>query len=144
MGGLAGLAFGALYGVKWFGSGIRSFALVQLFIAIYSFTIPILLMLVNKSWMHPVFLHAIILLLTFLIAAFIGILFSTGSVILRTKLANRASDLYSYDLYGSALGSLLVSVLLIPTIGFSGTALVAGGLNLAALSLVWINRKSYL
>ena len=138
---MAGLAFGALYGAKWFRKGINSFLVIQVLILVYACAIPFLLMAVNKTGIPPALLHTIMLVLTFLIAALIGMLFSMGSVILKTKIARRASDLYSYDLYGSALGSLLVSVLLIPILGFMGTALVVAGITFIAMLLVLIKGK---
>ena len=141
---MAGLAFGALYGVKWFRKEIKSFLVIQFLILASACIIPFLFMTVHQTGIPPILLHTIMLVLTFLIASLIGMLFSMGSVILRTQIAKRASDLYSYDLYGSALGSLLVTVLLIPMIGFIGTALTVAGVNFIAMLLVFINRRSYL
>ena len=141
---MAGLAFGALYGVKWFRKEIKSFLVIQVLILAYACIIPFLLMRVHRSGIPPFLLHTIMQVLTFTVAALIGMLFSMGSVLLKTRIARRASDLYSYDLYGSALGSLLVSVLLIPMLGFIGTALTVAGVNFIAMLLVLINRRSYL
>ena len=141
---MAGLAFGALYGVKWFGKTIKSLLAVQGIIVVYACAVPFILIALHRTGIPAVLLHSVMLILTFIIAVLIGMLFAKGSVILKSGIARKASDLYSYDLYGSALGSLLISVLLIPLLGFIGTALVVAGVNFIALLVVLANRKSYI
>ena len=141
---MAGLALGALYGTRWSGNSIRSFLIVQGGIVGYACIVPFLLTAVHQTGIPTILLHTVMLILTFLIAVLIGMLFSLGSVLLKSGIARRASDLYSYDLYGSALGSLLVAVLLIPRLGFITTSLIVGGVNLIAMVLFLGSRKHYI
>lgn len=73
-------------------------------------------------------------ILYFLLAFFTGILtglqFATANRISSASIINKAGILYSADTIGSAIGSLLVSLVLLPKFGFLLTGLSVGGLNI--------------
>jgi len=58
--------------------------------------------------------------------------------------ASVASELYGIDLIGSAVGALLVTVILIPLLGIIRVSFVIGGLSFVSAIIALLNRKRYL
>jgi len=89
-------------------------------------------------------LHLAFLLPTFVIALLIGMEFSTASHLQKGTAASVASELYGIDLIGSAVGALLVTVILIPLLGIIRVSFVIGGLSFVSAIIALLNRKRYL
>lgn len=76
--------------------------------------------------------QAAMALLTLLVAVLVGMEFPLAARIQLQSPASTASQLYTADYMGAALGALLVSTLLIPLLGVVTVCLLAAGLNFAA------------
>jgi predicted membrane-bound spermidine synthase len=86
-------------------------------------------------------IHILFFLLTFLISALTGILFSLATALMKGDVLQVASGLYGSDLIGAALGALLVAALLFPLLGLINVALLIGTLNFLAALFIWLRRK---
>ncbi len=81
--------------------------------------------------------QGVILLFTLALAALVGAQFPLAGVTAAGEPAAAAARLYSADLFGAALGALLVSTFLIPLLGVTIVCLLTAGLNAAAAALAW-------
>lgn len=68
--------------------------------------------------------------LLFISAAIVGSIFRVTSLIKLSSGSGNASEVYSGDLSGAALGALMVTLFLFPYIGLLGTAIVVAVINL--------------
>lgn len=141
---MAGLAVGSLYRLKILPrTSMRSYAWIQFGIAIYCFLLPVFLLVLRSVQGLPFIVHAGFFLLTFVIAALIGLEFSMAATLRRGHLQRVASELYGIDLIGSSLGALLVAAWLVPTLGIFAVSLVAGSLSLLTAFIAIIRHKAY-
>ena len=148
---MLGLAIGAFVINSYSGSTkINFFLKIQILITIYSIVLPSILMSINYG-LNKIFTVGIILILILIISLLTGIQFATALKIdqkgfILSRGANQgiiaiASETYSADLFGSAFGALLVSGFLIPITGISNTCFIMGGINMAALIVIFIRNK---
>jgi hypothetical protein len=117
---MAGLAFGAILGYKVLrGSDFRNFIFVQLCIGGYALIFPLVLTSLNSIAANSYLVHAVFSFATFAFALCIGAEFALGSRLQKGSVSTIASNLYSVDLVGSAIGALLVTAYLIPLLGIT-------------------------
>ena len=130
---MAGLASGALYGNKIFRKiSPESYMKVQFSVALYSLILPFLI-LGLKTYNLPVsFVYMIFFLLTLTISFLTGTQFSIASGLQKDSIANVSAGIYSVDLLGSAIGALLVAVLLFPMLGLVKVCVLLFLINLGA------------
>jgi predicted membrane-bound spermidine synthase len=74
----------------------------------------------------------------FLTAVLVGMIFSQASQLRLKRVVRVASDVYSVDLAGAAIGSFLVTVYLIPLLGVLNVCLVVGGFMLLGAALTML------
>ena len=140
---MAGLVAGSFWRVKIIPHATVSwYAKIQIAVAAYCFVLPGVLLLLQSPQSFPVIVHGLIFLLTFVIAALVGMEFSIAADLRRGQPQRVASELYGVDLIGSALGALLVAVVLIPMLGIVAASIVPGILSLSAALAAIIQRKS--
>ena len=140
---MAGLVVGvAIYRKFFFRTGIRHFIGLQTGIGLYTLLLPVVFLLIGK-FNHGESSIAIFSILTMVIAALTGMLFTAATRILKVRTTILPSQVYAYDLYGSALGALLVSVLMIPLLGIFLSAILTGIFNLLAALLSFLFRSGY-
>lgn len=84
--------------------------------------------------------QGLIVLLTFGLAALVGMQFPLANRIEAGGVARTASRLYTADLIGASLGAWLPSTLLIPLLGVNSVCLLAAGLNLLSGWVLWRRR----
>jgi len=133
---MGGLAAGAILGQN-LKFTFSKFRFVQLLIILYALTFP-MLWSVQKSMGNPVILFASFILVVFIISALVGLQFAGGTVLLSNQ--SSTSVIYSADLLGSALGMVIVTVLLVPLLGIISSCLVIAGLNLLILGVGFLKR----
>ena len=66
--------------------------------------------------------------------------FPIASSLIKKQTREKASMLYNADLIGAFLGSILVSVILIPLIGIIWVCVLVGGINAITLMVLLINK----
>jgi Predicted spermidine synthase with an N-terminal membrane domain len=142
---MAGLAFGAMLSNKVLrGSDFRNFTFVQLCIGGYALISPLGLTLLNNLSANSYLVHVVFFFATFAFALCIGAEFALGSRLQKGSVSTIASNLYSVDLVGSAIGALLVTAYLIPLLGITKVCFIIAGLTFASAAVSILNRKKYL
>jgi spermidine synthase len=142
---MTGLAFGAILGDKVLrGSKIRNFIFVQVCIGGCALIFPLVLTFLNSIAANSYLVHAVFSFATFAFALCIGAEFALGSRLQKGGVSTIASNLYSVDLVGSAIGALLVTVYLIPLLGITKVCFIIAGLTFASAAVSIFSRKKYL
>jgi spermidine synthase len=140
---MSGLAAGALLSDRVFaGVTYAKFRFTQVLLASIVGLMAITFLLIERSQIPEILLHAIFISLTFLVAFVSGLLFASAALLRRSGIANSASRLYSADLAGSAAGALLTAILLIPLLGLTGSLVLIVLLNLLAILYSLIRKNA--
>ncbi|MFP4525750.1 MAG: fused MFS/spermidine synthase [Bacteroidales bacterium] len=125
---MAGLAFGTYYRNIFIKKVlIANFHKLQFSLGIYTILTPALLLAINSLNMPLWIARLIIIIMMFVAASMVGMFFSLSSQLKLLKPAVIASEIYSLDLLGAALGSYLVSIYLIPMVGLINVCFLIGG-----------------
>jgi spermidine synthase len=137
---MAGLAAGS----QWMPSlvkhrSFKTFSRVQMLIALGLLLLAAILTLVSTVFLYAWIIHVIFIIFTLMISSLTGLQFALASGMLNEGSARVASSLYSADLIGSAVGTLLVSTLLLPFAGITGVCFILAGMNI--LVSVFVNLK---
>jgi predicted membrane-bound spermidine synthase len=122
----------------------RQLAWLAFAVAAFAALLPLGLMaLARAGGGHSGFLlvQTVIALLTFLLAALVGMQFPLASRLSTEDTAATASRLYTADFVGACLGALLPSTLLIPLIGVPAVCLLIAALN--AIAAVAVRKSSH-
>ncbi len=142
---MAGLAFGAKLGSKGLhDSDIQSFISVQLCIGSVALISPLGLAFLNNLSANSYLVHAVFAFATFAFALCIGAEFALASRLQKGNVSTIASNLYSVDLVGSAIGALLVTAYLIPLLGITKVCFIVAALTFTSAAVTIISRKKYL
>ncbi|MGA7161225.1 MAG: fused MFS/spermidine synthase [Bacteroidota bacterium] len=142
---MAGLALGAMAGYKVpRRSNIDRFISVQLYIGIFALIAPAGLTFLNSHSTNFYLVHSIFFTSTFAFALCIGAEFTLASRLQKGNISTIASNLYSVDLVGSAIGALLVTAYLIPLLGIMKVCCIVAGLMFSSTAVSILNRKKYL
>jgi len=140
---MLGLATGALLQQKFFKhSSRKTYFTIQIALAIFALVTPLIIILVSQMSVHTVIATSVIFILTFLVALLVGTEFATGAKLLSGETSAVAGTLYSADLFGAALGSLLVCTFLIPVLGYTKLYILIALVNVvSALTLIKLPQK---
>ena len=142
---MAGLAFGALWGTNVLRrSDIHSFISVQVCIGCFAIISPLGLTFLNSHSTNFYLVHAIFFFATFVFALCMGAEFALATRLQKGNVSTIASNLYSVDLAGSAVGALLVSAYLIPLLGITKVCFIIAILTFTSAAVTIISRKKYL
>ncbi len=140
---MSGLAAGALLTYRVLGEiTYVKFRLTQVLLAAIIGLMAMTFILIERTQLPEILLHAIFISLTFLVAFVSGLLFASAALLRRSGIANTTSRLYSTDLAGSAAGALLTAILLIPLLGLIGSLALIILLNLLALLYSFIRKNA--
>ncbi|MEM2955036.1 MAG: hypothetical protein QW625_03760, partial [Candidatus Nanoarchaeia archaeon] len=142
---MLGLAFGSYYANKTLKARkLMDMVKIQFSILLFSLIVPVILIFV--SYLQNEFILNISLLfifpgLTFIIAFLVGMEFPIASKLCSKveHIENAAGKLYTSDLLGASIGSLITATFLIPILGFLLTCIVIGLVNL--LSGIMLTKK---
>jgi len=141
---MAGLALGALWSRRLIPlPQIRHYIVIQIVIGVCCALLPLWFLLLREALPHPVVVQGVFFLLTVAIAGVIGIEFSLAARLRGGWIAAVASELYSIDLMGSAIGALLVSAYFIPVFGIFNVSLLVGALSVFSGTLLYMRRKNF-
>ncbi|MFC1733073.1 fused MFS/spermidine synthase [candidate division KSB1 bacterium] len=140
---MAGLALGSFSVFKLFRVNYINYAMTSVIIGIIAFSIPFVLNFITKEQISTFPIQLIFYFLTILIAMVIGVQFAFASILRTRDISRIAGENYSIDLFGSALGALLITILLIPFLGITYTVIVIAILNLITALIITITGKKY-
>ncbi len=138
---MAGLTIGSLLSKNCRGDNVMKLVKrVQLLSGIFLVALAVMLPLV-KGVQHDVLIRWLFSVAMLLVAVLVG--YQYGVIVCGSKKnAGRAvASAYSSDLVGSALGSLLVVVYILPVFGLTMTLLLLGGFHFLTLFILTIKRK---
>ncbi len=140
---MMGLATGALLIRSVLpGLGKRHFPMLQILLAACVLLLLWWIMFIENRSIPDAILQSVFLLLTFATSFITGLLFATASLLSKEGIAKTAGGLYSADLAGSAAGSLITAIVLIPLLGIHGCLLALLALNLLAFIYTLIRRSA--
>ncbi len=128
---MAGLAAGSLYYYKIMPViNMKKFRNLQFSLGGMSVLILLILYLFSIFKPNMVLVHAFIFALMFITAGLIGMVFSMAAKLNQAGIAQATGETYSADLIGAAIGSLVMSVFLIPLLGIINVLFLVGGLSI--------------
>jgi len=141
---MVGLAVGSRYRKKIFSKdGMNTFIALQVLIALFCVLLPALLVFMKNGNLSSFLVHAFFLLLTFTIAALVGMGFSVGSILQRGSAGSIAAGLYGADLAGSAVGALLTTAYLIPSLGIVSVSFIVAAVSFTGAVVSLFNQRKY-
>ncbi len=138
---MVGLAFGSIYLYKKIRINFKSYYQMQYLIGLYSFVLPVILLILNSFLKNNFSVHLIFMILIFTIGILTGIQFALASKLRTINISVIAATAYGSDLLGSAVGALLVSALLVPYFGIIKVSLIIGLLNIITGILIMLKTK---
>ena len=141
---MGGLAAGSLLAGRIVRRpGIGSFIIVQFALSAICLLIPVMLLWLQTMISHPLLVQCVITAAAFAAAVLTGIEFAVATRVRRGGTMEVASELYGLDLFGSALGALLISVYAIPLFGLMSVSILAGVVSGGGGVLCFVVRKKY-
>jgi spermidine synthase len=127
---MAGLATGAFIWKRIYPRwSSKSYIHIQLTIGLFSIGFPFIILFLNAVVLPEWFIHVIFYLLTLFISLFMGIEYGLASVMREQQFATIAAKNYSADLFGSATGAIITTILLFPLVGLIWTCFFLALLN---------------
>ena len=138
---MIGLALGSIYLYKKVRINLKSYYQMQYLIGLYSFVLPVILLILNSFLKNNFSVHLIFMILIFSIGILTGIQFALASKLRTINISVIAATAYGSDLLGSAVGALLVSALLVPYFGIIKVSLIIGLLNIITGVLIMLKTK---
>jgi len=140
---MAGLALGALGGRRMVRRpSLRAYVGVQFILGSYCVLLPLAILWLKEASHAAILVHSAFLLLTFVLALLVGIEFAMASTLRQGKIAAVASELYSIDLIGSALGAFVVTVYLVPLVGIMNVSIIVGVLSFVSGTVLLLRKKT--
>ncbi len=141
---MAGLALGAFLTDRFAaGNRMRRFILLQICIGGFALLVPPVLAALKVVAEYTFLVQAAFSFLILVISLLIGAEFAEASQLQKGTVASIASNMYSVDLVGSAIGALLVSSYLIPLLGITKVCFIVAGLAFAGAIIGLVRREHY-
>ncbi|MFO8129060.1 MAG: fused MFS/spermidine synthase [Bacteroidales bacterium] len=140
---MAGIALGATILSPRITVSKSNYLRYQSALVVLSLLLPVTLYLVNR-WNAGITLSSILFVLLAIAAGILtGIQFSNASGLAKIPGIRSVSSAYSIDLLGSAAGSLISAMILVPMLGIWWSCMLLAGLNILAILHVWLSRKEF-
>jgi len=141
---MAGLALGSFYiNKKSKTYSVYKYLKIQAGIAIYSILLPFILLILNLAIRNPYIIQATFMLLILIIGGLTGMAYSLSSKIIKNDISTVAAETYGADLFGSAIGALILSAFLLPLLGIFEVCFLTGLLNIFSGIILYSKRKKY-
>jgi spermidine synthase len=136
---MGGLAIGSMIGNR-FSPARKQFIAAQVLLFLYALLFPVFweLQKVTENSFVGLFLFGLV---TLVLSAIVGFQYVVGTKILPGNFTRTAPLLYTVDLIGAALGTIVISVVLLPLAGIINSCLIMAGLNLL-VALFIVMRKN--
>lgn len=141
---MAGLATGTyIVNRKLKQQNVISFLKVQAGIAIYCFVIPLVIYLANLIPGHFI-VELFFMIMILVLGILTGMSFSLASKSIQKSITNVAAEIYGSDLFGSAIGALILSTFLLPLLGIFEACILTGVLNILSGAYLYFRRRTYI
>jgi len=139
---MLGLAVGSFTGKSLkSSSGKKYISFTQVLISIFAFGSGLLLFSEQMAERAPSIVYSLYLGATFLIGGLTGFQFTQVSIGRTGSYADISGKTYSYDLFGSALGALVVALYLVPKFGIIPSIFTIGFVNLLFGSFIFLTKN---
>jgi spermidine synthase len=130
---MAGLAAGSLLSTRYQISK-KHFSITQILLIVASLLFPVIWFAMrtlsnNLSGLSIFFIY------TFILSFLLGFQFAAGNKLCSTNSTQSIISLYTIDLFGAAIGVVLISIILVPLMGVIYSSIALATLNLIALML---------
>lgn len=141
---MIGLALG-IYGVNFITKKytVKNYLKIQAGLVFYSVCLPFVLLFINYINPNPVIVQVAYCILILIIGGLTGMTFSLSSKIIKKDIPSIAAETYGADLFGSAIGAIVLSAFLLPLLGVLKVCLLIGLFNLASGLNLYVKRNSY-
>lgn len=140
---MAGLALGSYFvNKKMKEQSLMKFLKIQSGIVLYCFAIPIVIYFAGL-FTSRFLVELLFLLFIFILGTLTGMSFSLGTRIIRKPVTHIAAETYGADLFGSAIGALVLSTFLLPLLGIFEACILTGFLNILSGLFLYLKRKQY-
>jgi len=141
---MIGLALG-IYGVNFITKKytVNNYLKIQAGLVFYSVCLPFVLLFINYINPNPVIVQVAYCILILIIGGLTGMTFSLSSKIIKKDISSVAAETYGADLFGSAIGAIVLSAFLLPLLGVLKVCLLIGLFNLASGLNLYVKRNSY-
>jgi len=140
---MIGLSVGSFFGRSITGFYQReTLSGNQLFFGIFAAITGILLFSPGVSNLPPAIVYSLYLTATAVTGVLTGIQFTRASLNQAGSYAEISGNTYSYDLFGSALGALIMTIYLMPKLGIVASALTISLLNLVFGFFLTLRKRS--
>ena len=127
---MIGLAIGSFFGKKYNSLANKKHLIInQFIIIIFLASLPFLILLSSNFEENYIISIVFLCILMILMSFLIGMQFSIGTLIQKESITEISSRSFSSDLLGGALGALLVSAVMFPTLGLINTFLIVSAIN---------------
>jgi spermidine synthase len=139
---MAGLVAGSFSGKSLKNSKGRDYLSINLIVmGILSAVIALLLFSPSMTVVSPTIIYTIYFTVTLATGTLTGFQFTTASLSQKDSYAEISGKTYSYDLFGSALGALVITLYLVPKTGIIASVLAISFLNLLFGIILALRRK---
>jgi len=141
---MAGLALGSFaINKKTKEYSVNKYLKIQTGIAVYCILLPFVLMLLNLLEKNPYVIQAAFMILILIIGGLTGMAYSLSSKIIKKDIPSIAAETYGADLFGSAIGALILSAFLLPLLGIFQVCFLTGLLNVFSGIILFRKKKMY-
>lgn len=139
---MAGLALGSFsFGRIFPDATVKKYIRIQISLALFSLCFPFLIMTLNLPG-TPVVLDLVIFAFVTLALSFItGLEFSMASALGSKNISLKASSGYSADLFGSAIGAIVTTLILLPFLGFTDSCMVMVAMNIFSAGILYYSKN---
>lgn len=143
---MSGLAVGSFFYRRFTGSiSLKKYILIQSVLGLFSIMTAFVLKFLVESNIGYYLSFIILSVLIFISALLVGIEFSFASKLPLQNTVKIASEIYSADLFGSAIGSLLIASFIVPLAGIINVGILCGIICLIiALFCLLKSKKNWL
>ncbi len=139
---MAGLAIGAFSFNKFIPApDHKKYIHIQICLALFSLGFPFIILALNLPGIPVLLVQSVFVILTLLLSFIIGIEFSLASAIGSKDITLRMSLNYSADLFGSAIGAIVTTLILLPFLGFVSSCLIMVAMNIFSAGFLYFWQK---
>ncbi|MDD3877739.1 MAG: hypothetical protein PHT69_14045 [Bacteroidales bacterium] len=121
----------------------KTLVFLQILLSVFSLILPLTFIILLDMQTNFWWTHIFFIILTLLLGLLIGAEFSVSAGLLKKNASATASELYSADLMGAALGAILASAFLVPLIGILYVCYLVAIINALSALYLYIKRENY-
>ncbi len=140
---MGGLSLGAAIHSKVMDqSSPARYALLQVMLAILSFSIPTLVKVISSSTVSSLLLQIVFFMMIFSAALLTGFIFASSLQLAGTDVNKSLVTVYTMDMAGAACGALVTTLLIIPWVGIMNSVYAMGLISLVLAVNSAVRRKT--